>query len=125
MVTFYLDHNISYRILPYLHSAGHQTVATRETGMNRADDDAQVFFAWQNGWITITHNRQDFLLVHHTLRRWGDLWHITDIHAGILAFPDSLAIREQARLLDVFIASDFPIANTFYEWRSIGSWVQR
>lgn len=125
MVTFYLDHNISYRILPYLHSAGHKAVTTRETRMERADDDEQVFFAWKNGWITVTHNLHDFLLVHHTLQRWGDRWHITDTHAGILALLDSLAIQDQARLLDVFIASNLPIANALYEWRSIGSWIQR
>lgn len=72
--------------------------------MDRAEDDEQVFFAWQNGWIIVTHNLNDFLLVHNTLQRWSAFWNSADTHAGILALPDSLSIRDQAHVLDVFIA---------------------
>jgi hypothetical protein len=125
VTTFYLDQNVSHRFIPLLQSAGHRAITARETKLDRAGDDELVFLAWQNQWITVTHDPDDFLLLHRTLQRWAAHWNQANIHAGMLTMPDSLSLREQAFVLDVFIAAELPIINTFYEWQSVGSWVRR
>jgi hypothetical protein len=125
VATFYLDQNVSHKIIPLLQGAGHRAVTARATNLDRAGDDELVFLAWQNQWITVTHDLDDFLLLHRTLQRWAAHWNHMDMHAGILSMADSLSLWEQAFVLDVFIASGLPIINAFYEWRSVGSWVRR
>ncbi|MCA1667103.1 MAG: DUF5615 family PIN-like protein, partial [Thermomicrobia bacterium] len=90
MATFYLDQNISQRIVPFLQEAGHQAITTRSMHFERAGDDEQLFLAWRNGWIMVTHDGNDYLLLHSTLRRWASAWGVTDIHAGILILPYGL-----------------------------------
>jgi hypothetical protein len=125
VATFYLDENVSNHIVPFLEAAGHQVITARDAGMIGTDDEEQVFFAWQRGFIIVTHNLTDFLLLHRTLHRWNSVWAHDSIHAGILAIRNALPIREQASILDIFIASGLPIVNALYEWRAVGSWVRR
>jgi Domain of unknown function (DUF5615) len=125
VTTFYLDENVSHRIVPFLEAAGHQIVTARSAGMIGAEDEDQLFFAWQRGLIIAAHNLIHFLLIHRTLHRWNSIWAHDSIHAGILAIRNSLPIREQASVLDIFIASNLPTANAFHEWRDVGSWVRR
>src|SRR5262249_34907234 len=115
---------VSHRIVPFLEAAGYQVITARSVGKIGAEDEEQVFFAWQNGWTIVTHNLSHFLLLHRALFQWNSIWAHESIHAGILAIPNALPIREQARVLDIFIASDLTTANAFYEWRSVGSWVR-
>jgi hypothetical protein len=124
VATFYLDENVSHRIVPYLQAAGHQPVTARAMRMIGAEDEEHVFLAWRNDWTIVTHNLTHFLLLHRTLHQWNSIWTHESIHAGILAIPNELPIREQARVLDVFTASDLPTVNALYEWRSVGSWVR-
>ncbi len=90
-----------------------------------AEDEEQVFFAWRRGLVIVTHNLTHFVLIHRTLHRWDTVWSHDSVRAGILIIPNALSIREQANVLDIFIASELPIANACYEWRSVGSWIRR
>jgi len=123
VAAFSLDQNISQRIVPFLQEVGHQTITTRSMHSERAGDDEQLFLAWRNDWIMVTHDGDDYLLLHSALRRWASACGVTDIHVGALILPYGLGEREQARTLDIFVASALPITNAYYEWRADGSWV--
>jgi uncharacterized protein DUF5615 len=125
VTTFYLDQNVSQRIVPFLQEIGHQAITTRSMHFERAGDDEQLFLAWQNGWIMVTHDGNDYLLLHTTLRRWASAWGVMGIHAGILILPYGFGEREQARRLDIFAASELVIANELYDWEEIGGWIRR
>ncbi len=90
---------------------------------DRAGDDEQLFLcgetagSWSRTMATIT------FLLHSALRRWASAWGVTDIYAGILILPYGLGEWEQARTLDIFVASAVPITNAYFEWRAAGSWV--
>jgi len=104
---------------------GYQAITMRSMHFDRAGDDEQLFLAWQNGWIMVTHDGDDYLLLHTTLRRWASAWSMTDIHAGILILPYGLGEREQAWRLDIFAASSFVITNELDDWQEIGGWIRR
>ncbi|MHB8644697.1 MAG: DUF5615 family PIN-like protein [Thermomicrobiales bacterium] len=125
MASFYLDQNVSHRIVPILRTAGHFVITSRDLRAERARDDEQLFTAWQNRWILVTQNRADFILIHDALRRWADLWGIAEIHAGILLVSDNLDFQMLARILDIFAASELTIANALYDWKGSGGWVRR
>lgn len=122
---FYLDQNVSQRIVPFLQGVGHRAISTRSMHFERAGDDEQLFLAWKNGWIMVTHDGDDYLLLHTALRRWANAWNMTDTHAGILILPYGFGEREQARRLDIFAASGLVIANELYDWQEIGGWIRR
>ena len=70
MADFYLDNDVSLRLAPLLRSVGHRVTTTRELGLSAASDDAQLLTAARNGWILITHNRRDFMMLHDAWRTW-------------------------------------------------------
>lgn len=39
--------------------------------MERASDDAHLSLAARSGWILVTHNAKDFILLHAAWRRWA------------------------------------------------------
>src|SRR4249919_1816265 len=105
--------------------AGHHAITTRDLRREHSSDDQQLFHAWQNQWILVTHNGRDFALAHGTLRRWAATWEITEMHAGILVIPHGLSPREAATILDVFTSSALVIVNMLYVWQPVGEWVRR
>jgi hypothetical protein len=125
VTTFYLDEDISHNIVPFLHMAGHRAITTRDLRREHSSDDQQLFFAWQQQWIFVTHNGRDYSLIHGALHRWAMTLDIDAIHAGILVIPHGLSARMAASILDVFVASEWTIANTLYAWRPMGEWVRR
>lgn len=43
--------------------------------------------AAEAGRILITHNRNDFILLHRAWHRWSRRWGVYRLHAGILIIP--------------------------------------
>lgn len=39
--------------------------------MERASDDAHLSLTARSGWILVTHNAKDFILLHAAWRRWA------------------------------------------------------
>jgi hypothetical protein len=121
MPTFYLDENVSLKIVPFVEAAGYAVVTYLDEGLKGERDDVHLFQARQNGWLLVTHNGSDFILLHDALHRWN----VIDPHQGILVLPDNLANYAEAQALDVFIAARLQSAGALYEWSAAGSWIRR
>lgn len=121
MPTFYLDENVSLKIVPFVQAAGYTVVTYLDEGLKGERDDVHLFTARHNNWILVTYNGSDFVLLHDALHRWG----IINPHSGILVLPDNLSNRAEAQALDVFVAAELSIAGELYEWNQLGSWIRR
>jgi hypothetical protein len=121
---FYLDHNVSGRIRDLLHSSGYRVLTTREVRLERAPDGAQVLTAAQRGLALVTHDRDDFILLHDAWQRWAAAWGVTERHAGILVVAqDPVATAWQiAEAVDAFAQSGTPVANELYLWSPANNW---
>ncbi len=124
MAIFYLDENISQRLVPFLNVAGHVAITARGQFAERTPDDAHLFLCRQRRWFLVTHNGRHFQLMHDTLHRWARAWGAMDLPAGILVTPDGLGTREEASLLDIFAACELPTADMLYAWTPHGAWVR-
>ena len=130
MAEIYLDADVDALFSGSLRDAGNVVLVTAELGRRRAHDDEQLAFAAERGFILITHNVDDYLLLQRAWRHWPDVWDINPRprHAGILAIPqitrDHLA--DLAQEIDRFVRSATPLANRFHEWKwGRREWVQK
>lgn len=121
MPTFYLDENVSLKIVPFVEAAGYAVVTYLDERLKGERDDVHLFRARQNDWLLVTHKGSDFILLHDALHRWN----VTDPHHGILVLPDNLSNYDEAQALDVFIAAGLQSAGELYEWNAAGSWIRR
>jgi hypothetical protein len=129
MADFYLDHNVADEIAKLLRTRGHEAVAARDLHLERAKDDEQLLTAAQRGWILVTHNQDDFFLLHDAWRRWATAWGVPAAHAGILVLaqapPTRIPRTRLAHALDEIASSGVPLANELYSWRPASGWQHR
>jgi hypothetical protein len=121
---FYLDHNVKLNIASLLRAWGHDATAVREMGQPRAGDEEHLLLAAQRGWILVTHNRDDFRMLHRAWQLWSQAWGTTRSHAGILICPQT---RSSERTVDELVrlaSRGSPGANELWMWRSARGWVQ-
>ncbi len=125
MASFYLDHNVGREVAAYLRFAGHDVRTAREIRTERAGDDEHLAIAYQNGWIFITHNIDDFELLHDAWRRWSRLWGVSVLHPGILVLEPGLDEGQIATLIDQQFRSGVTIAGELHMWRPRRGWRRR
>lgn len=116
MAAFYLDSDVSQEVARFLQDAGHEASTARSIGLGTATDDEQLMRAAEEGWILVTHNREDYKLLHGAWLRWSRAWQITPEHAGILVIPQppALPYDRAARELAAFVRSGHPLTNALY-----------
>lgn len=124
MASFYADHDIAAETVSGLRQLGHQVTATRALHQERASDARQLWTAAVNGWSLITHNANDYRLLHEAWHLWG----VAQPHAGILVIPHWDGLLRQwtpanaARELATFIDRNPAIANQLYVWERRTGW---
>ena len=101
-----------------LRAFGHYVVATREVRLERAPDGAQVLTAAQRNLILVTHDRDDFTLLHDAWYRWAAAWGVSEHHAGILVVSqDPVASVEQiATAVHEIVGSGISLAGELLLW---------
>lgn len=57
MQTFYLDENVSLKIVPFVVAAGYTVITYLDEGLKGERDDVHLFTARRNDWILVTYNR--------------------------------------------------------------------
>jgi hypothetical protein len=138
MARFHLDHNVSNSIAQDLRHRRHDVVTARELGLTSADDDVHLWTAAGDKRIFVTHNREDFRLLHKAWCRWAAGWRrilqreqITVVfaaHPGVLIVPQAphLAPETTAVEIDRLVSSGAPLANELYlyDWQTGRGWVR-
>ena len=95
---FYFDEDVSVDIAANLQQRGFDVLTVRDAGRLQLDDATQLAFAAATGRVMVTHNRQDFELLH--------AGYLADqrLHFGIIAAKrrpnDDLVVGKLLRLLD-------------------------
>jgi Domain of unknown function (DUF5615) len=125
VAAFYTDANVSLGVAPALRELGHQVVTARSLGQERATDDAQLLTATLRGLILLTHDIDDFQLLHDAWRRWPAIWGIAPRHNGILIAAQLPSPDLVAAQVDAFFQTAQPLDNELYRWRTATGWERR
>ena len=110
-----------------LRQRGHSATSAAEERRLGAPDPHQLLYAATRNWIILTHNRQDFRLLHTAWLLWSDAWHTPQHHSGILIVEQMRwrAVADLAQLIHNFVTdSDVMFANTLYDWKPTTGWVR-
>ena len=101
-------------------------VTTEELGLDAATDDVHLLAAAQAGRILLTHNKKDFLLLHHAWRGWTRAWGIDPSHAGIVVPLQDWLPEREIEEIDASLRSAEAFTNEFVAWeRDARTWVRR
>jgi hypothetical protein len=122
MPSFYLDHDVAQNIAPALRTHGYTATTAREQKLEYAPDDEHLLFAAIQGWVFITCNTTDYVLLHRAWQRWGTAWKVNPTHAGILAITQSWKPNQAADEIKVFIDSGRPLLTQMYVWTPSKTW---
>ena len=123
MVTLYADYDVAFGIVEALRGLGHIVATTRDIGQEDARDDEQLMTASVNGWVLVSHNRQDFIDLHFAWLHWSRVWSVPAVHAGIVIIPQQVwTLRRAAEVVDRFLARHHDLRNTLHICDREGHW---
>ena len=122
---FYIDNDVSLRLVPRLREQGHSVITTAERGLAEAKDPIQLLTAALDGRILLTHNQKDFILLHEAWHCWAAPWGlpVQPTHGGIIVIPQPLP-ADIVNVIEQFLAAGHPIQNRLFRWRSSDGWSQ-
>lgn len=131
MTAFYLDEDVSFRIMPGLVARGHDVVAAKRHLPPGTSDHEQLSTAVRLHRTMIIHNRRDFLLLHCAWRDRFPEWGAgpPPAHPGILCLPQHPALHAPAaaEIVHAFVDRDdgeLPfLTNRFVRWVPNRGWV--
>jgi hypothetical protein len=107
LADFQLDEDVSEMLEPLLEGLGHDVFTTRYLRSKRTKDSAQLSLAARFGRIFVTHNGDDYELLHRAWRQWSNEWDVMPrpLHAGILVIPQQprLSLQQTAHEVDTLI----------------------
>ncbi|MBI3966552.1 MAG: DUF5615 family PIN-like protein [Chloroflexi bacterium] len=118
MASFYLDADVSYRVLELLGENEHDAVSCRDFGLAEAPDPDLLLDASKQGRIFLTHNYEHFQNLHLAWCGWSREWGVTPVHHGVLIVPQSphwdhqTIVRETVAFLDRLLV----LSNELYRW---------
>jgi hypothetical protein len=127
MATLYLDEDASVALAGLLRARGHAVTTTRAENRLGRPDPVQLLFAANSGYVFVTHNRDDFGLLHEAWLEWARGWEVQRAHAGIIVLGRVLGKppEEYAELLDGLLNDPQQVwADTFRRWHRYSGWTQ-
>jgi hypothetical protein len=123
---FYLDENVSDRLVPALHDLGYDAVTTTQLGTKGATDPQQLLTATRLGRVVVTHNSRDFRMLHEALRLWAELWNLVGVtrHAGILMIEAESGMKAaaMARVLVALAQAEADFTDRLFAWNGRTGW---
>lgn len=124
MAVFYVDENISFALNDALRTYGHVIFTTRDERRLGATDGSQLLYAADRGWIVLTYNRADFVLLHNAWHLWAYAWHVEPRHADIIVLEQLRPPRhaEQDALINDLCQQRS--TNTLFDWKLATGWVR-
>jgi hypothetical protein len=122
----YLDSDVSLRVVPALRAQNHEVLTSRDAGLAHAGDYMQLLTAMRTGRVLITHNRSDFVLLHHAWLVWPrELGVSFPPHPSILVLDQAPVSDYTTALLKILEDIATLQANSLYWWRSAHGWSRR
>lgn len=102
MARLYADENFPHPVVLELRRLGHEVLTIQEAGKagQRVPDEMVLAEANAGGRAVLTHNRKDFIRLHHTHPR----------HEGILVCTADLDFAGLARRIDVAVKTHSHLA---------------
>lgn len=99
-------------------------ISAREIGQERSDDAEHLFIAAKQRRIVITHDRDDFILLHRAWQRWSAGWHVSAFHSGILIVPQPprLTVVQCDQEIESLIARQSALTNALFQWTTSAGW---
>ena len=131
MAAFYIDKDVDTALAPALEAIGHQATTTEALGLDQASDGRQLLTAAEHGWILLTHNGTDFIVLHDAWRFWTARWGIALDHAGVIVLPRSVHGRTwvaayAAEQVNELVRSGQFAAGALFTWSRVdGLWGRR
>lgn len=91
-LTLFFDHDVPKLISTILRSRGMRIVTAFELRRHEAGDEEHLLFAARHGYVVVTRNARDFLLLHRAWLLWFVDFGVTPVpsHAGILVIPQDI-----------------------------------
>ncbi len=123
MAALFLDNDVSVRLAVLLNSEGHDVTTARQERRRSASDAEQLLRASEQGRILVTHNTNDYVLLHDAWLLWSSAWGIEPHHAGILTIPQShhVPVDRMARDIDRLLQSGTTVVDRLYRRRIGGA----
>jgi len=114
----YLDACVHYGLTQALRDRGFEVRSAVDEGTTGREDDAQLSYAAEHGWILVTHNERHFRRLHEAGQE----------HAGLLILPgtpplERLVIR--ASMMLNWIATQPATQSGFFKWGYLQEMLER
>jgi predicted nuclease of predicted toxin-antitoxin system len=126
----YFDNDVALPIASLFRADGHDAVTPRDLNREDATDDEHLLAAAGLGRTFVTHNEDDFTLLHDAWLRWTSAWHIAELHPGIVIVPRGRRFgvdwgaRQLVDVLSAFLQTGPSLSNQLYRRKGVG-WEQR
>lgn len=124
MADLFLDHNVPRALGELLAAQGHTSRTVRQLRLEVETDDVHLLRCWREGWTFLTHDSEDYTLLHAAWTRWAPAWGLAPApsHFGIVLLPQ-IGAAGLAGPVGAFLASAPPLANQLYAWAQDGGWL--
>ena len=76
MAAFYCDEDMAIALVTLLRDRGHTATYTYPERRKGAPDPHQLLYAAVRGWIFLTHNRDDYQMLHDAWLLWSRTWQL-------------------------------------------------
>ena len=102
-----------------LRAESHDVLTARQAGRAAASDAEQLLWASDEGRTLVTHNEDDFELLHDAWARWSSAWGVDARHAGIIVIPQArhVPVARMATDLAHLFQSGVMLTNALYRRR--------
>lgn len=126
MARFYLDHNVENRLARLLNEHGHNATTALAEGTMTLRDGAHLLFAARSTRIIVTHNKKDYVELHHAWLEWTAAWNVRERHSGIIIIPqnadwDLYRIANQVESIGESITS---LEGRLMRWTPSSGWIE-
>lgn len=126
MARFYLDHDVGLRLARLLNELGHNATTSLAEQTTTLRDSAQLLHATRNERVIVTHNKRDFVELHHAWRSWSSAWNVSERHAGVIVVPQAAnwPLRRIAREVEDVLSQANLMENRLYRWTPERGWFE-
>lgn len=126
MARFYLDNDVGIRLARLLDERGHDaTFALNEQTM-RLRDCEHLLYAATTSRILVTHNRKDYLELHHAWLTWTRAWDVEHRHSGVIVLPQNAGwdFYRMADEVETIVLPRASMTNRLVHWTPARGWIE-